>query len=119
MAASTPIARRRPISRPPKPRCRPRSSISATPKCARRWPAGSARLEITVGNLIAAGPGAPVLTTLVSVNPIYASFNADEQVVTRALRTLAEEGAPSEIGRIPVQMGTAATDGTPYTGGCS
>ena len=50
------------------------------------------RLEITVGNLVAAGPGAPVLTTLVSVNPIYASFNADEQVVTRALKTLADEG---------------------------
>jgi membrane fusion protein, multidrug efflux system len=74
------------------------------------------KLEITVGNLIAAGPGAPVLTTLVSVNPIYASFNADEQVVTRALRTLAEAGAPSEIDRIPVQMGTGATDGTPYKG---
>ena len=43
------------------------------------------RLEITVGNLVAAGPGAPVLTTLVSVNPIYASFDADEQVVLRAL----------------------------------
>jgi len=37
--------------------------------------------EITVGNLVAAGPGAPVLTTLVSVSPIYASFDADEQVI--------------------------------------
>jgi len=74
------------------------------------------KLEITVGNLIAAGPGTPVLTTLVSVNPIYASFNADEQVVTRALRTLADESTPSEIGRIPVQMGTGTTDGTPYKG---
>ena len=43
------------------------------------------RLEITVGNLVAAGPGAPVLTTLVSVNPIYASFDADEHVVLRVL----------------------------------
>ena len=43
------------------------------------------RLEITVGNLVPAGPGAPVLTTLVSVNPIYASFDADEHVVLRAL----------------------------------
>ena len=43
------------------------------------------RLEITSGNLVAAGPGAPVLTTLVSVSPIYASFEADEQVVARAL----------------------------------
>src|SRR5262249_55293852 len=47
------------------------------------------KLEITVVNLVAAGPGAPVLTTLVSVDPIYASFNADEQVVMRALKTLA------------------------------
>jgi multidrug efflux system membrane fusion protein len=74
------------------------------------------KLEITVGNLIAAGPGAPLLTTLVSVDPIYASFNADEQVVTRALKTLAEEGAPSDIGRIPVQMGTTTSDGMPYQG---
>jgi membrane fusion protein, multidrug efflux system len=74
------------------------------------------KLEITVGNLIAAGPGTPVLTTLVSVNPIYASFNADEQVVTRALRTLADQSTPSEIGRIPVQMGTGMSDGTPYKG---
>jgi multidrug efflux system membrane fusion protein len=44
------------------------------------------RLEVTVGNLVAAGPGAPVLTTLVSVNPIYASFEADEHVVLRTLQ---------------------------------
>jgi membrane fusion protein, multidrug efflux system len=74
------------------------------------------KLEITVGNLIAAGPGTPVLTTLVSINPIYASFNADEQVVTRALKTLADESTPSEIGRIPVQMGTGTSEGTPYKG---
>jgi membrane fusion protein, multidrug efflux system len=67
------------------------------------------KLEITVGNLIAAGPGTPVLTTLVSINPIYASFNADEQVVTRALKTLADESTPSEIGRHALQ-GTYAVD---------
>jgi len=44
------------------------------------------RLEVTVGNLVAAGPGAPVLTTLVSVNPIYASFDADEHVVFKVLK---------------------------------
>jgi multidrug efflux system membrane fusion protein len=42
------------------------------------------KLEVTQGNLVAAGAGAPVLTTLVSVSPIYASFDADEQIVTRA-----------------------------------
>jgi multidrug efflux system membrane fusion protein len=68
------------------------------------------RLEITVGNLVAAGPGAPVLTTLVSVDPIYASFNADEQVVTRALKTLADEGAAGQVERVPVRMTIAAND---------
>jgi membrane fusion protein, multidrug efflux system len=75
------------------------------------------KLEVTVGNLVAAGPGAPVLTTLVSVSPIYASFDADEQIVVRALRDLpAGASARGAIEGIPVQMGTAASDGTPYRG---
>lgn len=73
------------------------------------------KLEITVGNLVAAGPGAPVLTTLVSVNPIYASFEADERVLARALQGLKTEG-PGELAKIPVEMGTAATADTPYRG---
>src|SRR5262249_48897685 len=75
------------------------------------------RIEITVGNLVAAGPGAPVLTTLVSVDPIYASFNADEEVVMRALKTLgAGINGHTEVGRIPVQMVTATSGDTPVTG---
>lgn len=46
------------------------------------------RLEVTIGNLVAAGPGAPVLTTLMSVDPIYASFDVDEQEVSKALAAL-------------------------------
>lgn len=72
------------------------------------------RLEVTVGNLVAAGPGAPVLTTLVSVSPIYASYDADESVVARALKD-AGQGAKA-LDAIPVRMGTAATDNTPYQG---
>jgi multidrug efflux system membrane fusion protein len=65
------------------------------------------RLEITVGNLIAAGPGSTVLTSLVSVNPIYASFNADEQVVTPALKSLGREAvALMQVDRIPVRIAT-------------
>jgi membrane fusion protein, multidrug efflux system len=75
------------------------------------------KLEITVGNLVAAGPGAPVLTTLVSVDPIYASFNADEEVVMRALKTLgADQHAYTQVERIPVQMSTATSNGTPLQG---
>lgn len=66
------------------------------------------RLEITVGNLVAAGPGAPVLTTLVSVNPIYASFDADEHVVLRALK----EGTRD----IPVEAETVTNGGTHLRG---
>jgi multidrug efflux system membrane fusion protein len=75
------------------------------------------KLEITTGNLVAAGPGAPVLTTLVSVSPIYASFDADEQIVARALHDLPSgSSARVQLERIPVQMGTAATADTPFTG---
>jgi multidrug efflux system membrane fusion protein len=74
------------------------------------------KIEITVGNLIAAGPSAPMLTTLVSVNPIYASFNADEQLVSRALKTLADAKTPAAIDKIPVQMGIVTSEGTPITG---
>jgi multidrug efflux system membrane fusion protein len=67
------------------------------------------RLEITVGNLVSAGPGAPVLTTLVSIDPIYASFNVDEQIVMRALRALGSgAGAYAKLDRIPVEMVTGA-----------
>ncbi|MBT9493308.1 MAG: efflux RND transporter periplasmic adaptor subunit, partial [Paucibacter sp.] len=68
------------------------------------------RLEITVGNQVAAGPSAPLLTTLVSVSPIYASFDADEQVIARSL------GERNHLDRIPVQMGTISQDGTPLEG---
>jgi multidrug efflux system membrane fusion protein len=73
--------------------------------------------EITVGNLVAAGPDAPVLTTLVSVSPIYASFNADEEVVIRALKSVrADAAAPTQVDRIPVEMFTAVTNGTAIAG---
>jgi multidrug efflux system membrane fusion protein len=78
------------------------------------------RIEVTVGNLVAAGPGAPLLTTLVSVSPIYASFDTDEQIVVKALADLQSgqrgQGARQLIERVPVQMGTGTTGGTPYAG---
>lgn len=73
------------------------------------------KLEVTVGNLVAAGPGAQVLTTLVSVSPIYASFDADEQVVAKALKDVGVKGV-RKLDRIPVQMGTAASTDTPFEG---
>jgi multidrug efflux system membrane fusion protein len=66
------------------------------------------RLEVTVGNLVAAGPNAPVLTTLVSVDPIYASFDADERAVLRIL----EEGARD----VPVEAVTVTNGGRRLAG---
>jgi len=63
------------------------------------------KIEVTQGNLVAAGAGAPVLTTLVSVSPIYASFDADEKVVREALASLPGGAAERKgIDRIPVEM---------------
>ena len=78
------------------------------------------RREITPGNLVATGAGAAVLTTLVSVDPVYASFDADETVVLKALASLAEpsskepankeasakeaSGKRGRLDRIPVEM---------------
>lgn len=74
------------------------------------------KLEVTVGNLVAAGPGAPVLTTLVSISPIYASFDADEGVITRALKGSQGKDGTRALDTIPVQMGTAASSDTPFKG---
>ncbi|RYX97806.1 MAG: efflux RND transporter periplasmic adaptor subunit [Comamonadaceae bacterium] len=75
------------------------------------------KLEVTVGNLVAAGAGAPVLTTLVSVSPIYASFDADEQAIAKALKDAGSSASGSRnLERIPVQMGTAASVDTPFEG---
>jgi multidrug efflux system membrane fusion protein len=74
------------------------------------------KIEYTVGNLIVAGPTAPVLTTLVSVNPIYASFNADEEVVTRAFAALADQSTAAEVGRIPVEMNTKGNGAVQHKG---
>ena len=75
------------------------------------------KLEITVGNLIAAGPGGPLLTTLVSLNPIYASFSADELVVLSALKGLGKDAQASPpIDRIPVEMIVTGQESEPIRG---
>lgn len=66
------------------------------------------KIEVTVGNLVAAGTASPVLTSLVSVNPIYASFDADEELVLRALNSIADgSGQRGKLDQIPVEMTTS------------
>jgi membrane fusion protein, multidrug efflux system len=72
------------------------------------------RAEITVGNLVGSGPNAPVLTTVVSVSPVYIEFEIDEQTFLK----YAANGASgnSGIDKIPVSMGLASEDGYPRQG---
>jgi len=62
------------------------------------------RAEMTVGNIVSTGSSAPLLTTLVSVSPIYASFDVDEQTY---LRYLSRDSRAS----VPVSLGLANEDG--------
>ncbi len=50
------------------------------------------RAEITKGNVIEAGANAPVLTTIVSIDQLYAEFDVDEQTYIKTRRQ-AGEGA--------------------------
>ena len=69
------------------------------------------RIEVTAGNLVSAGPGSAVLTRLVSVDPIYASFDADERAVLKALDSLPAGVERSDaVGAIPVEMSTTTRE---------
>ena len=72
------------------------------------------RAEITAGNLVKSGGDAPVLTTVVSVDPIYAEFDADEQSFVKYLRL--NEKNPDNLKSTPVLLGLAGSSQTPFEG---
>jgi RND family efflux transporter MFP subunit len=77
------------------------------------------RYVVTVGNLIQSGDqgGGTLLTTIVSVDPMYAYFDVDEYTVLRT-KQLVREGklkATSE-GDWPVALGLANEEGFPHRG---
>ncbi len=55
------------------------------------------RAEITVGNLVETGPNAPVLTTIVSSDKIYAEFDVDEQTYIKSVRQSQNKKMPVEL----------------------
>jgi len=76
------------------------------------------RAEVTEGNLVQAGPPeATLLTRVVSIDPIYAYFDGDEQTYL-AFRELARsgDGGGSQHARIPVFLGLANEQGFPHQG---
>ena len=69
------------------------------------------RAEVTTGNLVQAGPPAPtLLTTIVSLDPIYVYFDSDEQAYLKYMKD-----AVAPIGR-PAYIGLASETGFPHEG---
>ncbi|ALM85761.1 efflux RND transporter periplasmic adaptor subunit [Bordetella sp. N] len=65
------------------------------------------KAEVTEGNLVAAGAASVALTTLVSVDRMYASFDVDEQTFLKYVNPARTgKGAP-----VPVDLGLANEDG--------
>lgn len=71
------------------------------------------RAEVTEGNLVQAGPPtATLLTTVVSLDPIYVSFDSDEQTYLKySAQARAGSGPNSRGVRTPVLLGLANEDG--------
>jgi len=77
------------------------------------------RYVVTAGNLIQSGDqnGGTLLTTLVSVDPMYAYFDVDEYTALR-VRQLIREGKSDSprAGGYPVFLGLANEEGHPHQG---
>ena len=79
------------------------------------------RAEVTPGNLVQAGPpAATLLTTIVSLDPIYVYFDVDEQAYLKYVRSMrapgGAAGAGGGAGRRPVSIGLANESGFPHQG---
>jgi multidrug efflux system membrane fusion protein len=77
------------------------------------------RAEITQGNLVQAGPpSGSVLTTIVSLDPIYVYFDADEQLYLKNASTFAalRNGAGGRMSPRAVLIGLANESGFPHEG---
>ncbi len=78
----------------------------------------ASRAEVTTGNLVQSGGNSPtLLTTIVSLDPIYVEFEGDEQVYLKYTE-LSRRGdrASSRQVRNPVFMGLANEQGYPHEG---
>ena len=73
------------------------------------------RAEVTPGNLVAAGQS--MLTTVVSIDPIYVSFDSGEQTFLKSVgRELRGELQSQRNGQNPIWVGLADETGHPHEG---
>ena len=78
------------------------------------------RYHVTVGNLVQAGDTQiqpTLLTTIVSVDPMYVYFDVDEHTVLRVKQLIREGKAKTPDDEVPVWLGLANEDGFPHRGG--
>jgi len=68
------------------------------------------RAEITTGNLVQTTPAPTLLTTIVSIDPIYVYFDSDEQAYLKYMRNARTARASGA----PVQIGLANESGFPH-----
>ncbi|HKW47000.1 MAG TPA: efflux RND transporter periplasmic adaptor subunit [Gemmatimonadaceae bacterium] len=74
------------------------------------------RAEVTTGNLVQAGPPAStLLTTIVSLDPIYVYFDTDEQAYLKYLHANRPSAGARAIGG-PVYVGLTSETGFPHEG---
>ncbi len=77
----------------------------------------ASRAIVTEGNLVSSGPGeATLLTTVVSLDPIYAYFDADEQIFLRYQSFARANGGSSKPTAQPIRMALASDEGFPRQG---
>ena len=72
------------------------------------------RAEITVGNLVQTSPNAPLLTTIVSNDGIYADFEVDEQTYVKHIRSSASTSDQEQ--QIPVELSFPNDESKSYKG---
>ena len=72
------------------------------------------RAEITLGNLVQAGPNAPLLTSIVSKDGIYADFEVDEQTYLKTIRATADTADKERA--IPVELSVPGDETHPARG---
>jgi membrane fusion protein, multidrug efflux system len=72
------------------------------------------RAEITVGNLVQSGANAPLLTSIVSQESIYADFEVDEQTYLQTIRNAANGNAQEQL--IPVELAVQGDKDHVYKG---
>lgn len=72
------------------------------------------RIEVTLGNIVQAGPNAPLLTRIVTYDPIYADFEVDEQTYVQNVRNIANNRGLEQ--KIPVEITLQSDKNNPYKG---